>query len=86
MEEEIEDMGERKSIKKGTATTTALPKPYDSPAFDDVESQFKDQLLSFTTDIILSDIDILKNIAERGNKMVFHVGQLKRLIAILYLS
>jgi hypothetical protein len=50
---------------------------YKSPAFDDVEKEFKDQLLSFTTDLLLSDFDLLKNISERGNKVLFHVEQLK---------
>jgi hypothetical protein len=63
-----------------------IPQPYNSPVFDDVEKEFKDQLLSFTTDLLLSDFDILKNIAERGNKILLHVSQLKKLIAILYLS
>jgi hypothetical protein len=63
-----------------------LPKPYNSPAFPDIEQEFKDQLLSFTTDLLLKDFDLLKNIAERGTKILFHVKQLKMLIAILYLN
>jgi hypothetical protein len=62
------------------------PQPYSSPTFDDIEKEFKDQLLSFTTDLLLCDFDILKNIAERSNKILLHVTQLKKLIAILYLS
>jgi hypothetical protein len=65
---------------------TTTPRPYNSPAFDDVEKDFKDQLLSFTMDLLLSDFDTLKNIAERGNKILLHSSQLKKLIAILYLS
>jgi hypothetical protein len=52
--------------------------------FDDVEKEFKDQLLSFTLDILLNDFNIMKNVAERGNRVLFHVHQLKWLIAILY--
>jgi hypothetical protein len=54
--------------------------------FDDVEKDFKDQLLSFTTELLLSDFDVLKNIAERGNKILLHKSQLQKVIAILYLS
>jgi hypothetical protein len=60
------------------------PETYKSPAIDDVEKEFKGQLLSFTTDLLLSDFHILKNVTERGNKVLFHVEQLKKLIAILY--
>jgi hypothetical protein len=64
-----------------------IPKPaYGSPSFDDVEQEFKDQLLSFATDVLLNDVDLLKNITERGNKILLHITQLKKLIAILYLS
>jgi hypothetical protein len=60
-----------------------LPHP---PCFHDVEKEFKNQLLGFTTDILLSDMDLLKNVSEKGNRVLFHVNQLKRLIAILYLA
>jgi hypothetical protein len=81
----------RKSTSKSLGVEEELeiptsPAPYNSPAFDDVEKEFKDQLLSFTMDLLLSDFDILKNISERGNKILLHVSQLKKLIAILYLS
>ncbi|GHU21693.1 hypothetical protein FACS189472_14460 [Alphaproteobacteria bacterium] len=57
---------------------------YDSPDFPDVEKEFKDQLLCFTTDLLLKDFDMLKNVCERGSKVLFHEKQLKQLIAILY--
>jgi hypothetical protein len=81
----------RKSTSKSLGVEEELeiptsPAPYNSPAFDDVEKEFKDQLLSFTMDLLLSDFDVLKNIAERGNKILLHSSQLKKLIAILYLS
>ena len=63
-----------------------VPSPYNSPAFSDVEKEFKDQLLSFTTDLLLNDIDIIKNMSQIGDKILLHVEQLKKLIAILYLS
>ena len=59
---------------------------YSSPTFDEVGNEFKDQLLSFTTDLLLKDFDLIKNIAERGNKVLYHLNQLKQLIAILYLN
>jgi hypothetical protein len=62
------------------------PVPYQSPTFDEVEKEFKDQLLSFTTDLLLTDLDLLKNIAERGNKILLHIEQLKQLIAISCLN
>jgi hypothetical protein len=71
---------------KHTTHTDQPPTEYTSPVFDDVEKEFKDQLLSFTTDTLLQDLDLLKNIADRGNKILFHAQQLKQLIAILYLS
>jgi hypothetical protein len=67
-------------------TDTHPPSSYTSPVFDDVEKEFKDQLLFFTTETLLRDLDLLKNIADRGNKILFHAQQLKQLIAILYLS
>jgi hypothetical protein len=62
------------------------PESYNSPTFETVENEFKNQLLSFTTDLLLSNIDLIKNLTEFGNKVIFHVQQLKQLIAILYLS
>ena len=62
------------------------PRPYNSPNFDSIENEFKSQLLSFTIDILLNDADLIKNIAERGTKVIFHLKQLKQLIAILYLN
>ena len=61
-------------------------RPYKSPDFSEVEKEFKDQLLSFTTDLLLCDVDLLKNISDFGNKVLFHERQLKQLIAILYLN
>jgi hypothetical protein len=75
IEEDVEPPREREN-----------PDSYKSPAFDDVEKEFKDQLLSFTTDILLSDVDLMKSISERGNRVLFHVHQLKQLIATLYLA
>jgi hypothetical protein len=60
-------------------------KDYESPLIDETEREFKDQILAFTTDLLLKDFDLLKNISERGSKILFHVDQLKMLIAILYL-
>jgi hypothetical protein len=65
---------------------THPPPPYCSPSFQDTEAEFKDQLLCFTSDLLLNDVDMLKNVLERGNKVIFHVKQLKQLIAILYLK
>jgi hypothetical protein len=62
------------------------PEPYNSPAFEDVETDFKNQIISHMMELLLNDVDLLKNISERGNKVIFHVEQLKQLIAILYLS
>jgi hypothetical protein len=64
----------------------SAPDPYKSPTFEDTEVEFKDQLISFTCDLLLHDVDLLKNIVERGNKVIFHARQLKQLIAILYLK
>jgi hypothetical protein len=61
-------------------------KEYKSPDFSDIETDFKNQLLSFTTDLLLCDFDLIRNIVERSNKVIFHTEQLKMLIAILYLS
>jgi hypothetical protein len=36
--------------------------------------------------LLQNDVDLLKNIVERGNKVIFHIKQLKQLIAILYLK
>jgi hypothetical protein len=68
------------------STNSDKPPLYKSPAFNDIEKEFKDQLLFFTTEILLKDIDLVKNIADTGNKVLFHVEQLKQLIAILYLN
>jgi hypothetical protein len=62
------------------------PKTYNSPTFELIETEFKDTLLSFNTDILLNDLDLLKNISEKGIKIILHLTQLKQLIAILYLS
>jgi hypothetical protein len=62
------------------------PETYGSPSFTEIETEFKNQLLSFTTDLLLSDLDMIKNISERGNKVIFYPLQLKQLIAILYLK
>ncbi|GHU22470.1 hypothetical protein FACS189472_15350 [Alphaproteobacteria bacterium] len=72
-----------KSIRRDF--TEEIPEVYQSPVFEDVEKEFKDQLLSFTTELLLSDFDVLKNITERGSKILLHKSQLKKLIAILYL-
>jgi hypothetical protein len=62
------------------------PENYDSPNFEQVELEFKNQLLSFTLDLLLNNADLVKNIAEISNKVIFKVDQLKQLIAILYLN
>jgi hypothetical protein len=63
-----------------------IPEPYKSPDFSETEKEFKDQLLSFTTDLLINDFDLLKNLCERGNKIILHQQQLKQLIAILFLN
>jgi hypothetical protein len=73
----------RSEVPKGKVRSGSA---YGSPDFSDVEQEFKDQLLSFTTDLLLSDLDLLKNVAERGNKILFRADQLKMLIAIAYLN
>jgi hypothetical protein len=73
-------------ISRAIAEDEEEEKPYNSPTLEQVESLFKQQLLSFTTDILLNDLDSLKNISERGNKVLFHKDQLKMLIAILFLN
>jgi hypothetical protein len=50
------------------------------------EDEFKSQLLSFTIDILLNDVDLVKNIAEGGKALLLHLKQLKQLIAILCLN
>jgi hypothetical protein len=97
MEEEVSDEDDsdepsvpqkkpKQKITKNERNVEEPPPAYKSPAFDEIEKEFKDQLLSFTTDLLLKDFDLLKNIAERGNKIIFHATQLKQVIAILYLS
>jgi hypothetical protein len=76
----------RKSAVKASEPDCVPPPSYASPAFPEIEKEFKDQLLSFTMDLLLSDFDLLKNVSERGNKVLFHAEQLKQLIAILYLK
>jgi hypothetical protein len=51
-----------------------------------IETEFKDTLLSFTTYILLNDLDLIKNISEKGNKIILHLTQLKQIVVILYLS
>jgi hypothetical protein len=82
------------SVKTKSRSISPYPKiknedeieKYDSPTFEEVEIEFKDNLLSFTIDLLLNDIDLIKNISERGNKIILKIEQLKILIAILYLS
>jgi hypothetical protein len=38
---------------------------YQSPTFIDIEQEFKDNLLSFSQDLLLNDVDLLKNVLER---------------------
>jgi hypothetical protein len=59
---------------------------YKSPTFEQVEVEFKDCLISFTTDLLLNSSYLIKNIAKVSNKIVFKEEQLKQLIAILYLN
>ncbi|GHU20176.1 hypothetical protein FACS189472_11080 [Alphaproteobacteria bacterium] len=63
-----------------------MPIPYKSPDFSEIQNLFKDQLTKFLTDILLNDFDSLKSVSERSNKVLFHLEQLKQLIAILYLN
>jgi hypothetical protein len=51
------------------------PKTYNSPTFEWIETEFKDTLLSFTTDILLEDLDIIKNISEKVNKIILNIAQ-----------
>ena len=77
----------KESVKRdASAGSLTSASGYKTPAFDEVEREFKDQLLSFTTDLLLHDIDLVKNIVERGNKVLYHKQQLKQLISILYLK
>jgi hypothetical protein len=62
------------------------PDNCNRPAFDEVDLEFKNQLLSFTLDLLLNNSDLVKNLAEISNKVIFKVNQLKQLIAILYLN
>jgi hypothetical protein len=79
--------GRKKKLGIMSPPNTPPPPPvYDSPPFNDVQAEFKDQLLFFATEILLKDLDLLKNITERGNKILLHPKQLKQLIAILYLQ
>jgi hypothetical protein len=60
--------------------------PYMSPTFEEVHYEFKDTLLSIMEELLLNDVDLIKNVFERGKKILLHKDQLKQLIAILYLS
>jgi hypothetical protein len=62
------------------------PNNYDSPTFDQVEIEFKDMLISFMSDLLLNNLDLIKNFMEFGNKILFRSDQLKQLMAILYLK
>jgi hypothetical protein len=54
-----------------------------SPPYDSVVAEFKDALLTFNIDLLLNDIDLIKNIRERGDRVVYRKEQLQALIAIL---
>jgi hypothetical protein len=56
-----------------------------TPPFETVEREFKDQLLSFTTDLLLNSGDLIKNLSDYSKCVIFRQEQLKQLIAILYL-
>jgi hypothetical protein len=71
---------------RGHSSLSTIPENYQSPNFEDIEKDFKDTLLNCTTDLLLNDFDLLKNITERGNKIIFHQDQIKQLIAIQYLG
>jgi hypothetical protein len=73
-------------LTKEISNDQIKPEPYSSPTYELVETEFKNQLLSFTLDLLLNDLDLIKNIAERNNKVIFKIEQLKQLIAILYLN
>jgi hypothetical protein len=74
------------NVKNPLSRELDQPEPYSSPTYQLVEVEFKNQLLSFTLDLLLNDLDLIKNIAERNNKVIFKIEQLKQLIAILYLN
>jgi hypothetical protein len=57
-----------------------------TPPFETVEREFKDQLLSFTTDLLLNSGDLIKNLSDFSKCVIFRQEQLRQLIAILYLS
>jgi hypothetical protein len=62
------------------------PENYDSPNFEQVELEFKNQLLSFTLGLLLNNADLVKSIAKISNMVIFKVDKLKLLIAVLYLN
>jgi hypothetical protein len=64
-------------------TLTPVPEAEGSPPYDSVVAEFKDALLTFNIDLLLNDIDLIKNIRERGDKVVYRKPQLQALIAIL---
>jgi hypothetical protein len=83
------DMSRRNSVwedEEEPQRGRELPEPYQSPVLDDVEKEFKDQLLSFTMDLLLNDFGVMKNVAEMGTRVLFHIRQLKQLIAIQFLA
>jgi hypothetical protein len=58
----------------------------ETPSFDEDETEFKDHLLSFTTDMLFNDVGLIRNIVQRRSKAIYYIDQLRKLIANLYLT
>jgi hypothetical protein len=65
------------------APTPVIPNLEDTPPYDSIVSEFKDALISFNSDLLTNDFDLIRNIRERGDKVVYRKQQLQVLIAIL---
>jgi hypothetical protein len=78
-----EEMGPIILASKSPKSPTVSTKSEEG---EDTEKTFKEHLLVFTTDLLLNDMDFLKNISERSSKIILHKEQLKKLIAILILK
>jgi hypothetical protein len=55
-------------------------------SFDEVETKSQTLLLSFATNILLSDVGLVRNVAQRGNKVVYRIDHLEKLVAFSYLK
>jgi hypothetical protein len=63
--------------------TPVIPNLEDTPPYDSIVSELKDTLISFNSDLLTNDFDLIRNIRERGDKVVYRKQQLQVLIAIL---